>query len=58
MTLKNATLVALIGTSAAFALTLLQNLINFHIFNLYFLQSLAYNVPLIIFFYVLYKKQQ
>jgi len=56
MTLKTATLIALIGTGISGATSLVNNLINFHF--LYSLQSIFFNASLIIFFFVLYKKQQ
>ena len=55
MSLKNATYIALIGISAALGLSLLGRIINF--FNSYILHTLVWHVPLIIFFYALYKKQ-
>ena len=56
MTLKTATLIALIGTGISGAVSIVNNLMHFHFF--YSLPSMIFNASLIIFFYVLYKKQQ
>ena len=56
MKLKNATLLVLIG-SAIHLLLKLNHLIKYRFFSLELFSELVFFIPLIVFFWMLYKKQ-
>ncbi len=57
MTLKTATLIALIGVGTSYGMVLVQSL-QYHAFGMHLIQGSLFNVPLLIFLFTLYKKQQ
>lgn len=57
MTLKTATLIALIGQIAGYGLSIWMAISNSYLSAEQMVQSAIYNIPMMIFLFVLYRKQ-
>lgn len=57
MTLKTATLIALVGVGTSYAIAVVQSL-GHHAPVVYMLQGALFSIPLMIFLFTLYRKQQ